>query len=172
MGRKQTRRSGIKLSDLSAEAIEQITEKDLLQEATAKHGRIKVSKASERTVEGMVFASKLEAKFYTILKKTIPAGHLHLQPEFQLQEGFRDVDGKAVRPIIYKADFLLGPARKKATDPIHPDNIVIDAKGHLTDVFRLKAKMFSYKYKTRLVLVKNLKALQQVMDAYINDGEK
>jgi hypothetical protein len=168
MGRKQARRLRVKLSDLSSEAIEQITDKDLLEDAVSKHGRIKVSKASERTVGGIVFASKLEAKFYTILKQNIPEGHLHLQPEFQLQEGFRDVDGAAIRSITYKSDFLLGPERKNATDPVHPGNVVIDAKGHLTDVFRIKAKMFSYKYRTRLVLVKNIKTLQQVMDEYLN----
>lgn len=139
-----------------------------LEEGSApKQGRIRVSRPEARTVDGIVFASVLESKFYTILKQQIPEGELHLQPAFLLQDSFRDVDGKAIRTITYQADFLLGPKRDNNTDPVLPENVVIDAKGHMTDIFRLKAKLFLYRYKTRLVLVKTVKQLQTVIDNYL-----
>ena len=169
MGRKPQRRSSVKLSDLSEDARKQIGEAETNRAGRRhKQGRIKVSKAEERTVDKIVFASKLEAKFYTHLKKVIPEKELHLQPDFLLQEKFRDLDGKMVRSIIYRADFMLGPPRENADDPLDPKHVVIDAKGHLTDMFRIKAKMYAYKFRgNRLWAVKSLKALDEAIALYM-----
>jgi hypothetical protein len=168
MGRK-SHTSNVTLADLSPAAQAQLGDAELNRFGRRqKQGRIKVSKPELRTVDGIVFASILEAKFYTHLKKSIPAGELHLQPEFLLQDKFRDLEGNMVRTIVYKADFLLGPARVKSNDPLNPDNIVIDAKGHLTEIFRIKAKMFMYHYRDhKLYLVKTLKALDEVIFQYM-----
>jgi hypothetical protein len=168
MGRGSQHRYHVKLTDLAPAALAQLQETEVNRtDRRHKQGRIKVSKAEERTVDGIVFASKLEAKFYTNLKAVIPKGELHLQPEFLLQEKFKDIEGKAIRSISYKADFLLGPPRTDPAAPLHPDNVVIDAKGHLTDVFRLKAKMFMYHYPVKLYTVTSVKALLEVVNEYL-----
>lgn len=128
-------------------------------------GRYKVSSKSKRTVDGIVFDSMLEANHYTWLKKNFK-GELHLQPEFLLQPKFRNSQGKAIHPIKYKADFLLGPPRSNIEDPLHDTNVVIDSKGHLTDVFRMKSKLFQYKYNSTLWLAKNYKQLEEAVLYY------
>lgn len=62
---------------------------------------------------------------------------LVLQPKFLLQEGFRDRDGKWHRAIHYIADFRYVE-----------DNWVIveEVKGRMTAVFRIKKKLFLFKY--------------------------
>ena len=173
MGTKSHRRSHVSIEDLGPSAREQLSQaEDNRTGRRHKQGRIKVSKAEERTVDGIVFASKLEAKFYTHLKVVIPKGELHLQPEFLLQEKFRDADGKMIRSIVYKSDFLLGPARKDAADALDPKNIVIDAKGHLTEVFKIKAKMFMYRHRNhKLWAVKTVKALDEVVAEYLENRD-
>jgi hypothetical protein len=103
--------------------------------------KFNVAKAEDRMCDGIKFASKWEARVYRRLKDTVPDGMLHLQPAFQLQEGFRARDGEWQRPITYVADFLIGPPRGASSDPLLEEHIVIDAKGMRTDVFMLKRKM-------------------------------
>jgi hypothetical protein len=94
--------------------------------------------ATRKEVEGIVFASSLEARAYRILKLWERAGEisdLKLQPRFRLQFGFRDpASGKHHRHIDYVADF----------ECMLPGGIrwVIDTKGFETPVFRLKMKLF------------------------------
>ena len=130
-----------------------------------KHGRYKVSAKEHRTVDDIVFDSKLEAGHYVWLKENFK-GEVHRQPEFLLQEKFRNVDGKVVLPIKYKADFLLGPSRVAIEDPLAETNIVIDSKGHLTEVFRIKAKIFMHRYDAKIWTVKNNKELEEAVHHY------
>ncbi len=95
-------------------------------------------------VDGIIFASKKEAARYECLKARQSAGKitgLKCQPEFVLQDGFRDSDGRYWRPIKYVADFeYFTPTGKY---------IVEDVKGSkymITDVFKLKEKLFRRKY--------------------------
>ena len=95
-------------------------------------------------VDGIKFDSKLEAKRYGQLKILERAGiirDLELQPEYELIPSFRK-NGKTWRRTVYKADF-----RYILADG---DRIIIeDVKGSIsviTDVFRLKQKLFEYKY--------------------------
>lgn len=95
-------------------------------------------------IDGIKFDSKLEAERYTQLKILERVGvirDLELQPEYELIPSFRK-NGKTWRKTVYKADF-----RYILSDG---DRIIIeDVKGStavITDVFRLKQKLFEYKY--------------------------
>ena len=103
-----------------------------------KYHNIKIS------VDGIKFDSKLEAERYRQLKILERAGvirDLELQPEYELIPSFRK-NGKTWRKTVYKADF-----RYILCDG---DRIIIeDVKGStavITDVLRLKQKLFEYKY--------------------------
>ena len=100
---------------------------------------------NKKTVaDGIKFDSRLEAERYAQLKMMERAGairDLELQPEYELIPSFKK-DGKTWRRTVYKADFRYILAEG--------DRIIIeDVKGStavITDVFRLKQKLFEYKY--------------------------
>ena len=100
---------------------------------------------NKKTVlDGIKFDSKLEAERYGQLKILERAGvikDLELQPEYELLPSFRK-NGKIWRKTVYKADFRYILCED--------DRIIIeDVKGSIaviTDVFRLKQKLFEYKY--------------------------
>lgn len=93
---------------------------------------------------GVIFDSKKEANRYRELELLERAGkikNLQRQVRFVLQEGFVANDGKYVRPISYIADCLYEKNGKKYVE---------DVKGDATkkiEVYRLKKKLFQYKYK-------------------------
>lgn len=90
-------------------------------------------------IDGHRFDSIKEAMHYKELKARLDAGEisdLMLQPKFELQEGFR-YDGKAERAIYYVADFMYREDGK---------TIVVDVKGMKTDVYKIKRKLFLYKF--------------------------
>lgn len=84
---------------------------------------------------GITFDSKMEAKFYLYLLSKFGKGDIVLQPEFILQEKFKDENGNSVRQIKYIADFYV-----KSID------IYFDVKGVLTPIFALKYKILKQKY--------------------------
>ena len=100
-------------------------------------------------VDGIRFASKMEAAYFDHLKILQRAGEVEsftCQPKFELQPAYVDAAGKKVRPIHYVADFLVR----------YPDGSekVIDVKGTPTAVFLLKKKMFGFVFRhDRLVCV-------------------
>jgi hypothetical protein len=68
---------------------------------STKRGRFPVAPKAERTVDGIVFASKREAKRYAFLKLQEKSGvitHLELQPEFKVT-----INGHIL--CRYRADF-------------------------------------------------------------------
>lgn len=95
-------------------------------------------------VDGIKFDSKLEAKRYGQLKMMERAGvirDLELQPEYELIPSFKK-GGKTWRRTVYRADFRYVCAEDDKT-------IIEDVKGSkavITDVFRLKQKLFEYLY--------------------------
>lgn len=93
-------------------------------------GKYHVSAQDSRTCDGIVFASKLEMTCYRFLKDRGIA--FERQTEHLLQEGFEHA-GRAVAPIRYLSDFRI---------PV-PGGVplVVDAKGVITPVFRLKQKL-------------------------------
>lgn len=112
--------------------------------------RSRKSKYGNRKVEldGHVFDSVAESKYYQQLKwleANKQINFFRCQPRYRLQDGFEKA-GKKHRPIDYIADFEIH----------HIDGSieVVDVKGALTDVFRLKQKLFEKKYPHNLKLVK------------------
>lgn len=90
-------------------------------------------------VDMYVFDSVLEARRYKQLALLERAGeikNLKLQVPFLLQESFRK-NGKTYRKIEYIADFVYEEKGQI---------IVEDTKGIKTDVFKIKQKLFEYKY--------------------------
>jgi len=129
-------------------------------------GRIRVSPKEARTVDGIVFDSKLEKELYQVIKNLVPPEELQLQPNFLIMEGFRDLRGRKYRSISYSADFLLGPPRVGDTDPILPNQLVLDAKGMLTDVYRIKRKLFADRYGVDILELKRPAHVVDVVKYY------
>lgn len=102
-----------------------------------KYGRIK------KEVDGTVFDSTLEAEAYVIIKLWKIARvifGLDLQPEYVLQDGFRDSAGKWHRAVKYIPDF-----RFARIDNQH-QIILVDVKGVKTQAFSIKEKLFRAKF--------------------------
>lgn len=109
-------------------------------------------------IDGIKFDSKLEAERYAQLKMMECAGvirDLELQPEYELIPSFRK-NGKTWRKTVYKADFRYILCEDDKT-------IIEDAKGStavITDVFRLKQKLFEYKYPELTIKIVTRKDMQ------------
>lgn len=132
-----------------------------------KFGRYKVSPKEARTYEGIVFDSKWEAETFKLLTTLLPKDvNIHKQVTFLLQEKFKDPNGKAVREINYLADFVITRETELKENEIPGDAFVIDSKGHLTDIFKIKNKMFMYKYRALIHQVKSAKDVAAVVDLY------
>lgn len=98
--------------------------------------------------DGRVFDSKRERDYYLfeILPK-LQSGEIvkiQFQPRFLLQPAFQK-NGKKYRAIEYVADFEI------TYRDGHEE--IIDVKGFETPVFRLKQKLFEYKYKNLTIKV-------------------
>ncbi|MDH6351896.1 DUF1064 domain-containing protein [Brevibacillus sp. 1238] len=102
-------------------------------------------------VDGIKFDSKAESEYYVVLKEKLAAGEIRdmkLQPVYVLQDKCSR-NGKNLQAITYKADF----------EVLHLDGSleVIDIKGEETEAFKIKAKMFMYKYPDlKLTLLKKV----------------
>lgn len=93
--------------------------------------------AKKKVVDGHTFDSKREAERYCDLKLFLRAGEIRnlvLQPRFLLQDKFVDKQGNKHRKIEYVADFFYIDKLGR--------NVVEDVKGVLTDVYKIKKKMF------------------------------
>lgn len=90
-------------------------------------------------IDGIRFDSQKESVRYKELKLLERAGeisNLELQPKFLLQKGFKK-NGKTYKAIYYIADF---------TYFLNGKIVVEDVKGVETNEFKLKHKLFEYKY--------------------------
>lgn len=99
-------------------------------------------RAIKTVVDGVTFDSRKEGRRYRELRLLEQAGvieDLCLQPHFLLQEAYVK-NGKSVRKIEYIADFSYYDLEKNKF-------VVEDVKGLKTDVYKLKKKIFEYKYK-------------------------
>lgn len=95
--------------------------------------------ARKATVDGITFDSRREADRYLVLKSMEEDGaieDLRRQVRYELVPAF-DVDGKHYRPVYYVADFVYVEGGKE---------VVEDVKGMVTDVYRLKSKLFARRY--------------------------
>ncbi|MDD6906583.1 MAG: DUF1064 domain-containing protein [Finegoldia magna] len=94
-------------------------------------------RAKKAEVDGIKFDSKREAERYCelkLLEKAKEIRNLELQPRFLLQDKFKDKMGTTHRKIEYVADFMYVDKDDK--------KIVEDVKGVMTDVYKLKKKLF------------------------------
>lgn len=106
--------------------------------------------AKKVTIDGITFDSKAEGRYYEHLQKLKKSG---LVEDFQMQKAFTLLDrfahpqtGRIVRAITYKADFEVLYADGRIE--------VVDIKGFLTPEFKIKAKMFMFRYQIPLILLK------------------
>lgn len=99
--------------------------------------------ATPTTLNGHNFDSKSEAARFQALTLAEKAGEiidLKTHPRFVLQEAFTDSAGTKHRAIIYEADFSYIDTRTGR-------EIIEDVKGVSTRLFRLKYKLFLYRYR-------------------------
>ena len=107
--------------------------------------RYKTNKFGNQKViaNGEKFDSKRELRRYyqlLALEGAKEITELQKQIKYELQEGFRNFQGKWHRPITYTADFVY-------RDKKYNWNVVVeDAKGFKTDVFKIKKKLLIKKY--------------------------
>lgn len=96
-------------------------------------------------IGGQMFDSKAEAHRYLVLKSAEEEGKISgliLQPRFVLIPAFIAHNGHRVRELAYVADF--GYTEIQDNGELQ---VVEDVKGHATQAFRLKEKMFRYFYR-------------------------
>lgn len=137
--------------------------------------RVRNAKKTTLDVDGRphTFPSKAEARRYLELKQMQKAGivkEIELQPEFILQDKYRKcllcpsiyAEGRhgrvichmcggkmrVVRAIIYCADFRI------TYSDGHQE--IEDVKGMETEIFKLKRKMFEYKYPELTLIVRKV----------------
>lgn len=107
-----------------------------------QEARVKRFGAFKVTVNGILFDSIMESKFYVYLlelKGSKEIKKFERQVAFELQPKFKDkFSGKTVLPIKYISDFVV-------TDK-DGSVFVVDIKGVETPEFRIKKKLFQYKY--------------------------
>lgn len=98
---------------------------------------------TKHEVDGILFDSKAEARYYKILKQKgmsflpISDNFCEMQKNMILQEGFYS-DGLKVAPIHYRADFVIYEEGKLVK--------VVDVKGYQDAISMLKMKMFANRY--------------------------
>lgn len=95
--------------------------------------------AKKTCVDGITFDSRREADRYLVLKSMEEDGaieDLRRQVRYELVPAF-DVDGRHYRPVFYVADFVY---RENGHE------VVEDVKGMMTDVYKLKRKLFARRY--------------------------
>lgn len=91
--------------------------------------------------KGIKFDSIKEMKHYQLLEYLQKIGEikeLKLQVPYELIPKYK-INNKTVRKCVYIADFTYITTND---DKLH----VVDTKGFRTDVYRLKKKLFEYKY--------------------------
>lgn len=90
-------------------------------------------------IDMYVFDSVRESQRYKelkLLQRAKQISNLRLQVPFLLQEGFKK-NGKTYREINYIADFVYEE---------NGQTVVEDTKGMKTETFKIKQKLFEYKY--------------------------
>lgn len=96
-------------------------------------------------VNGIKFDSKREARRYEelkLLERAKEIKDLKLQPKYELIPAYT-INKRKIRAINYVADFEYKDTR---TGEI----IVEDVKGVKTEVYKIKKKIFGYKYKREI----------------------
>lgn len=105
-------------------------------------------KNKKTIVKNTAFDSKLESHVYLkILELSEKYNFAYeLQPEYMLIDRF-SIGSKRYRKTVYKGDFNIVINGK-----IH----TIDVKGFMTDVFKLKRKLFAKIYNREVIVIKSV----------------
>ena len=117
--------------------------------------------AKKVTIDGITFASKSEGRYYQHLLGLMESGVVE---SFEMQKVFTLLDrfahphtGIIVRAVTYRADFEVYYTDGRVE--------VVDIKGFMTPEFRIKAKMFMFRYQVPLVLLKWSTASKKFVEA-------
>jgi hypothetical protein len=102
-------------------------------------------------VDGIKFASESESFYYLYCKERKAQGEIEdfrMQVPFTLQEGYINASGKKIRPIVYISDFIItsSDGRERVVD-------VKSSPRFMTEIFKLKKKIWEYKFKDILHIV-------------------
>jgi hypothetical protein len=111
-----------------------------------KEKRMSKYKNKKVVIDNITFDSNKEGMRYLELKQKESNGQikdLRLQVKFELQPSYK-IDNKTIRAINYVCDFVY-------MENINGDipswkQVIEDVKGYRTDVYKLKKKLFEYKY--------------------------
>ena len=111
--------------------------------------------ANKINIDWIVFSSKLESRFYEYFKNHKDINILELQPKYLLQPSFK-YNWKTIREINYVADFKI---------EVFGDIYIVDSKWFETPDFKIKKKLFYYKYwqENILLIVKSIKELEKLI---------
>lgn len=118
-----------------------------LSEPITKEEQKKKSKYGNKKVliDGIKFDSKKEANRYLelqLMEDTDYITDLELQKKFELIPSY-EINGRKIRAMNYMCDFYY-------FDLMTGKYIVEDVKGYRTEIYKLKKKMFEYKYKIEI----------------------
>lgn len=137
---------GIDISQLGKDAQAQVMAKMAVQgvKKRNKYGNRKAVR------DGIKFDSEHEAARFGELKVLRAMGKirgLRLQANFTLVEGYTTIEGKRIKPMVYRADFVY----ERATEPDCNGTVywlreVEDAKGAKTKDYLLKKKLMQDKF--------------------------
>ena len=101
------------------------------------------------------FDSQFESKIYIILRDDPRVKILDIHPRYLLQEKYQTKDWRKIRAIEYVSDFLID---------VEWDIYVLDAKGRETTDFKIKRKIFEYRYPdSKLIVAHSQKELRQLI---------
>ena len=143
--------------------------------------RRQITQSKKTTIDGIQFASKLEAHMYKLLKHyKIP--YKYEGEKYVLIEGFKyenssyektatkkylhDRGNKKILPITYTPDFI---------DSVYPPRYIIECKGNPNERFPLVWKLFKRYihlkgWNTKLYMPRNQKDCEAVVRLLIEEG--
>lgn len=114
--------------------------------------------ATKTEYNGIKFDSKLEARIYKGLMELKSEGYINfvaLQVPYELLEKYENVNGDKIRAINYKCDFVVIDRNNR--------ELIIDSKGFETPLFKIKKKLFEYKYNKILHTVNTIKGIRKLI---------
>lgn len=107
-----------------------------------KYGNKKVE------ADGYKFDSRLEYRYYLHLMALVQKGFIkrfEMQVPFTIFDAYTTSGGRKVPAIVYKADFVVHYPNGKIE--------VVDTKGVETADFKIKKKLFDYRYDHEIILM-------------------
>lgn len=111
--------------------------------------------AKKVKLDGYTFDSIFESKVYVILRDDPRVKILDIHPRYTLQEKYQTKDGRKIRAMEYVSDFIID---------VMWDIYILDAKGKETTDFKIKRKIFEYKYRdSKLIVAHSQKELKQLI---------